>query len=50
MIGPINQGTQFISREQLAIQRQCGFASTTAGNPVTEVDEQANLRLVDVAA
>ena len=36
--------------ENLAISPQCGFASTIGGNPVTEADERAKLRLcVDAA-
>jgi len=36
--------------ESLAISPQCGFASTMGGNPVTEADERAKLRLcVDAA-
>jgi 5-methyltetrahydropteroyltriglutamate--homocysteine methyltransferase len=50
LIRRIDEATHFIGLEQLAISPQCGFASTTAGNPLTEVDEQAKLRLVvDVA-
>lgn len=46
----IDESTRVIRLEQLAISPQCGFASTTAGNPLTEQDEQAKLRLVvDVA-
>jgi 5-methyltetrahydropteroyltriglutamate--homocysteine methyltransferase len=41
-----------ISREleRLAISPQCGFASTVAGNPLTEADERAKLALVVQAA
>jgi 5-methyltetrahydropteroyltriglutamate--homocysteine methyltransferase len=36
--------------EDLAISPQCGFASTMGGNPVTEADERAKLKLcVDAA-
>ena len=36
--------------ENLAISPQCGFASTMGGNPVTEADQKAKLRLcVDAA-
>jgi len=36
--------------ENLAISPQCGFASTMGGNPVTEADERAKLKLcVDAA-
>jgi len=30
----------------LAISPQCGFASTAAGNPLSEAHERAKLRLV----
>jgi 5-methyltetrahydropteroyltriglutamate--homocysteine methyltransferase len=36
---------KFVDPERLAISPQCGFASTVAGNPVTEADELAKLRL-----
>jgi len=50
LIRRIDEATRFIGLEQLAISPQCGFASTTGGNPLTEADEQAKLRLVvDVA-
>jgi 5-methyltetrahydropteroyltriglutamate--homocysteine methyltransferase len=39
-----------VSSERLAISPQCGFASTVAGNPLTEADMQAKLRLVVDAA
>jgi 5-methyltetrahydropteroyltriglutamate--homocysteine methyltransferase len=36
--------------QDLAISPQCGFASTMGGNPVTEADERAKLKLcVDAA-
>ncbi len=35
---------------QCAISPQCGFASTMGGNPVTEADERAKLRLCVEAA
>ena len=40
----IDEAAKFIDRERLAISPQCGFASTVAGNPVTESDERAKLR------
>jgi len=44
------EAAKFISPEQCAISPQCGFASTMGGNPVTEADERAKLRLcVDAA-
>ena len=44
------EATQFIDLDRLAISPQCGFASTVAGNPVTEDDERKKLRLVVQAA
>ena len=35
---------------RLGIGPQCGFASTAAGNPLTEADQRAKLRLVADAA
>lgn len=46
----IDEAARFIDAQRLAISPQCGFASTVAGNPVTEADERAKLKLcVDVA-
>jgi 5-methyltetrahydropteroyltriglutamate--homocysteine methyltransferase len=39
-----------IDLDRLAISPQCGFASTVAGNPLSEADERAKLRLVVEAA
>ena len=39
-----------IDLAQCAISPQCGFASTMGGNPVTEADERAKLRLCVQAA
>jgi 5-methyltetrahydropteroyltriglutamate--homocysteine methyltransferase len=44
------EATQYIDLERLAVSPQCGFASTVAGNPVTEADERAKLKLVVDAA
>jgi 5-methyltetrahydropteroyltriglutamate--homocysteine methyltransferase len=47
----VNEATKFIELERVAIGPQCGFASTAAGNPLTEDDERAKLRrLVEAAA
>ncbi|MFN0306158.1 MAG: 5-methyltetrahydropteroyltriglutamate--homocysteine S-methyltransferase [Burkholderiales bacterium] len=44
------EATRYIDLDRLAISPQCGFASTVAGNPVTEADESAKLRrCVDAA-
>ena len=45
-----DEATRFIDLDRLAISPQCGFASTVAGNPVTEADERAKLQLVVDAA
>ncbi len=44
------EATRYIDIDRLAIGPQCGFASTVAGNPVTESDERAKLALVVNAA
>jgi 5-methyltetrahydropteroyltriglutamate--homocysteine methyltransferase len=41
----VEEATQFIDLDRLAISPQCGFASTVAGNPVTEADQGAKLKL-----
>ena len=47
----IEEAAQFVPLERLALSPQCGFASSVGGNPVTEADERAKLKLVaDVAA
>ena len=42
----IDQASQFIPLERLALSPQCGFASTIEGNLVSVADEEAKLRLV----
>jgi 5-methyltetrahydropteroyltriglutamate--homocysteine methyltransferase len=45
-----DEASRYLSLDRLAISPQCGFASTMGGNPVTEADERAKLRLcVDAA-
>ncbi len=45
-----DEAATYVDAAQLAISPQCGFASTMGGNPVTEADERAKLRLcVDAA-
>ncbi len=45
-----DEAAKFIDPARLAISPQCGFASTMGGNPVTEADERAKLKLcVDAA-
>ena len=42
----VDAATEFLPLDQLCLSPQCGFASTVAGNPLTETDEIAKLRLV----
>ena len=45
-----DEAAKYVDAARLAISPQCGFASTLGGNPVTEADERAKLRLcVDTA-
>jgi 5-methyltetrahydropteroyltriglutamate--homocysteine methyltransferase len=45
-----DQAARYVDAARLAISPQCGFASTMGGNPVTEADQRAKLRLcVDAA-
>jgi 5-methyltetrahydropteroyltriglutamate--homocysteine methyltransferase len=39
------EATRYIDLDRLAISPQCGFASTVAGNPVTESDQRRKLEL-----
>jgi 5-methyltetrahydropteroyltriglutamate--homocysteine methyltransferase len=44
------EAARYIDPARLAISPQCGFASTIGGNPLTEADERAKLKLcVDAA-
>ena len=44
------EASRYVEAKYLAISPQCGFASTMGGNPVTEADERAKLKLcVDAA-
>jgi 5-methyltetrahydropteroyltriglutamate--homocysteine methyltransferase len=42
----IEEASRYIDLNRLAIGPQCGFASTVAGNPITEEDERRKLGLV----
>jgi 5-methyltetrahydropteroyltriglutamate--homocysteine methyltransferase len=46
----VDEATQYIDLDRLAVSPQCGFASTVAGNPVTEADQRAKLARVVEAA
>jgi 5-methyltetrahydropteroyltriglutamate--homocysteine methyltransferase len=45
-----DEAAKYVDPERLAVSPQCGFASTAAGNPVTEADMRAKLKLVVDAA
>ena len=46
-----DEAARYVDSKHLAISPQCGFASTMGGNPVSEADERAKLKLcVDAAA
>lgn len=42
----IDEAAGFIDLERLAISPQCGFASIDTGNPLSEAEQEAKLRLV----
>jgi len=46
----VAEAARQIDPDRLAISPQCGFASTVAGNPLTETDERLKLRRVVEAA
>jgi len=46
----VEEAARAVDFERLAIGPQCGFASTVAGNPLSETDQRAKLALVVRAA
>ena len=38
------EATRYVDFDRLAISPQCGFASTVAGNPLTEAESEQNWR------
>jgi 5-methyltetrahydropteroyltriglutamate--homocysteine methyltransferase len=42
----IEEASRYVPLERLALSPQCGFASTEAGNLVSEEDQRAKLKLV----
>lgn len=46
----ISEAAKYVPLERLALSPQCGFASTLAGNLVTEADQRAKLELVSRVA
>jgi 5-methyltetrahydropteroyltriglutamate--homocysteine methyltransferase len=45
-----DEASRYVDAARLAISPQCGFASTMGGNPVTDAEERAKLRLCVEAA
>jgi 5-methyltetrahydropteroyltriglutamate--homocysteine methyltransferase len=46
----VEEAARYLEPARLGISPQCGFASTIGGNPVTEADQRAKLKLcVDAA-
>jgi 5-methyltetrahydropteroyltriglutamate--homocysteine methyltransferase len=50
LVRRMREAARYIDMHRLAISPQCGFASTAAGNPLTEGEERAKLGLVVKAA
>src|SRR5712691_10374404 len=46
----IDEAAKYVALEDLALSPQCGFASTLAGNPLTEDEERRKLELVVATA
>jgi len=46
----VAEASQHVDGDRLALSPQCGFASTVAGNPISEADMRAKLALVVEAA
>ena len=46
----VDEAAKHIELERLAISPQCGFASSAGGNPLTDADQRAKLRLLVDAA
>src|SRR5262245_11344245 len=42
----IDEATKFVSRDQLCLSPQCGFASTEEGNVLSEEEQWAKLRMI----
>ncbi len=46
----IDEAARFVPIEQLALSPQCGFASSIAGNIISEDEQWAKLRLISQVA
>ncbi len=44
--GRVEEAARFVDVERLAVSPQCGFASVETGNPLSEAEQEAKLRLV----
>ena len=42
----INEASQYISRERLALSPQCGFSTSIVGNRITVKDEEYKLAII----
>jgi 5-methyltetrahydropteroyltriglutamate--homocysteine methyltransferase len=42
----VEEASRYVDLDRLAVSPQCGFASAAEGNPITEADQEAKLRLV----
>jgi 5-methyltetrahydropteroyltriglutamate--homocysteine methyltransferase len=42
----LDEASKHIALDRLAVSPQCGFASTVAGNPLSEADQRAKLQLI----
>lgn len=42
----INEASQYISRERLALSPQCGFSTSIVGNRITVEDEEYKLGIL----
>ena len=42
----IEEASRYVSKDRLGLSPQCGFSSAVVGNPVTEEDQIAKLKLV----
>ena len=42
----LEEATQYVSLDQLAISPQCGFASVDTGNPISAEAQEEKLRLI----
>ena len=46
----MKEAARYIDLDRLAVSPQCGFASTVAGNPLSDADQWAKLKIAVDAA